>query len=736
MFRASSFALFTALALSGAAQASEVSTSFEFTDLSGSFTLGTSPKSVTFDNGEAKTVGVPALYHTGTHAWFIPVGNTGEILFETPVFDVDLWTRDETVSNNGVLKVIDTNGTEILSLDLTTTYQNVQITLTGPVAPIDKITVQNNGASGHSIVDDFTSCAVEPGPIADPIPAPIATGGETIRLIQVADGLIAPNWGTSNAVSIASLPSPGTRLFVTDQAGVLYSINPNSGEKVVFLDITSQLVSLGIAGPGTFDERGLLGVAFHPDYETNGLLYTYTSEPDNGSPDFTTLSGGQVANHHTVITEWNVQSPTALPDAGDPTTVVDLASERELMRIDQPQFNHDGGALDFGPDDLLYIALGDGGSADDQGDGHVVGGNGQDAGNILGTLLRIDPLGNNSANGNYGIPAGNPFVADGTKLDEIYAYGLRNPFRFSFDIGTTGNPGTNDLYLADVGQNDIEEIHVVAPGDNLGWPCREGAFFFDMDGANPGFVTGVPPHTVPDGLVDPIAQYDHDEGTAIIGGFVYRGSAIPSLSGRYIFGEWAQTFSQDGRLFYLDGSNTVLEFGLAGQSSVGLFVQGFGQGPDGEVYLLANTTGVPFPDGGNQPTGGIWRIAPDTGIIDFGRGKTGSNDMVPRMSGSGPLTAGSANSLTIANGPSFQLIFFIYGATAINAPFKGGTLVPSPDAIVAGGFTGFLGDFSTPFTVPVGTPPGTTLYLQGVIKDGADPFGVAITNALLLVTNP
>ena len=267
--------------------------------------------------------------------------------------------------------------------------------------------------------------------LADPIPGSIAQGSIPVTLQTVATGLTAPNWGTF-------APGDSERLFVTDQDGILWAIDLVTGNKTAFLDLSSQLVTLGIFGSGSFDERGLLGVAFHPNYATNGLLYTYTSEPVSGPADFSTMPPSTTANHHSVITEWQVPNPI------NPASVVNPSSERELLRIDEPQFNHNAGALNFGPDGRLYISLGDGGGADDLDGqdffgGPMIGhgsGNGQDTSNVLGTILRINPSGSNSANGQYGIPNDNPFVGQAGFLDEIYAYGLRNPFRFSFDSAT------------------------------------------------------------------------------------------------------------------------------------------------------------------------------------------------------------------------------------------------------------------------------------------------------------
>jgi glucose/arabinose dehydrogenase len=422
-------------------------------------------------------------------------------------------------------------------------------------------------------------------PLDDPIPGPIREGGVQVRLEPVATGLTAPNWGVS-------APGDADRLFVVDQDGIVWAVDLSSGAKSVFLDVSSRLVPLGVGGPNTFDERGLLGLAFDPDYTNNGLLYTYTSEPVAGPADFSTMPTGTPANHQSAIAEWRVPNPR------NASSVVDPSTRRELLRIDEPQFNHNAGALNFGPDGFLYISLGDGGAADDQGVGHSPQGNGQDPSNVLGSILRIDPTGTNSTNGNYGVPQDNPFVGQAGFVPEIWAYGFRNPFRFSFDSRN------GKLWAGDVGQNDIEEVDVVTKGGNFGWRVKEGSFLFDPNGAEPGFVTARSPGK-PKGLIDPVAEYDHDEGIAVVGGFVYRGDAIPQLRGRYVFGDFARSFAEFGRLFFLDPAERIREFRLVGQDSLGLKLDGFGQDADGELYVLGNTTGTPFGE-----TGVVLRIAP------------------------------------------------------------------------------------------------------------------------------
>ncbi len=406
-------------------------------------------------------------------------------------------------------------------------------------------------------------------PLANPIPGHIPAG-ESISLQTVATGMSSPIG--------AVWPDDGTnRMFVYDQVGQIWIVDNGTRLATPFLDVAGRMVAVGqIPGFGGYDERGLIGLAFHPDFAHHPQIYTYTSEPVAGVADFTVpVTTGYAMNCQSVIAEWTVNAANA--------NLIDPASRHELLRFDKPYFNHNGGTLRFGPDGDLYIATGDGGNADDQGEGHGTG-NGQNLNSILGKLLRInvDGVGNASANGKYNIPTDNPFVAGGG-LAEIFAYGLRNPYAYSFDSDT------GDLYLGDVGQNNIEEVDKVVKGGNYGWNVKEGSFFFNPNGALDGFATDQPVvDPVPPNLIDPIANYDHDEGIAVIAGHVYHGADIPALAGRFIFGDLGKTFAQpSGRLFYLDASNVIRELQIPAPG-MNLFVKGFGQDPQGNIYVCGS----------------------------------------------------------------------------------------------------------------------------------------------------
>jgi glucose/arabinose dehydrogenase len=290
------------------------------------------------------------------------------------------------------------------------------------------------------------------------------------------------------------------------------------------------------------------------------------------------------------------------------------------MRINNPQFNHTGGALAFGPDGMLYIALGDGGGEDDQ-DGqigldgkptsrHGPNGTGQNFTTPLGSILRVDPTQRaviRNAQRGYSLPTPpNPaFDRHPEALPELFAKGLRNPFRISFDAGSGG---TGQLFVADVGQNDVEEVDIVEGGKNYGWRLKEGTFLFDPAGfavvgsRTDGQATTNSPGT-PAGPIDPIAEHDHQEGRAVIGGFVYRGNRIPQLRGSYVFGNAALAAGMpQGRLFHLMANNEIRDLM---PPHLDMTVFGFGQDADGELYVVGNKTGVAC-----DVTGELRRIVP------------------------------------------------------------------------------------------------------------------------------
>ncbi len=416
-------------------------------------------------------------------------------------------------------------------------------------------------------------------------PAAIPTGNLTITLEEVASGLTSP-------LTLTHAGDGSGRLFVVDQIGQIRVIENGQLLPTPFLDIGSKLPTLGTF----FDERGLLGLAFHPDYENNGRFFVRYSSPRAGDPNEPCNQPGFVVGCHTaVLAEYSV--------SGD-RNVADPNSEIILFQIDEPQFNHNAGHVVFGPDGFLYFSLGDGGGANDgladDPISHGPGGNGQNIETALGSVLRIDVDGGSP----FAIPPDNPFVGIAGN-DEIYAYGFRNPYRFSFDRG-----GTNELFLGDVGQNIFEELDVVVNGGNYGWVIREGAHCFDP--LNPG---EVPPDTCPTaGLIDPIAEYDHSDGLSIIGGYVYRGTSFPALLGKYIFGDFSQNFGPTGRLFYIDmdgDRSQIFEFKLgANNDPLGLFVFGFGEGEGGELYALTSSNLGPVGNGGQ-----VHRIVGDKGEI-------------------------------------------------------------------------------------------------------------------------
>ena len=403
----------------------------------------------------------------------------------------------------------------------------------------------------------------------------------SVDLQPVASGLVSP-------MMLTHAGDGSGRLFVVDQVGLLRVID--AGGQLLptpFLDLTAETVTLN----SVYDERGFFGVAFHPDYANNGRLFVRYSAPRAGDPlESCNDPGGFVVGCHTeVLAEYSVS-------AGDPNQA-DPSSGVILFTVDEPEFNHNAGGIAFGPDGYLYFPLGDGGGAND---GlhlpelpHGATGNGQNIDTPLGAMLRIDVDSAPQAPLAYAIPPDNPFVGV-TGLDEIFAYGLRNPYRFSFDDGPGGD-GT--LYLGDVGQDLYEEVDIIVSGGNYGWVIKEGTHCFDP--LNPG----TPPASCADaGMIDPIDEYSHvDGGLSVIGGFVYRGSMVPELSGKYVYGDFsAEFFAPLGRLYYFDtvGPEAFQRKEFLLSPAFGKFLKGFGEDESGELYVLASDTLGPTGTGG------------------------------------------------------------------------------------------------------------------------------------------
>jgi glucose/arabinose dehydrogenase len=464
-----------------------------------------------------------------------------------------------------------------------------------------------------------------------------------IGLELVAQNLVAPMMVTS--------PDDGTgRLFVVDQVGIVQIVDADGNAlPEPFLDLRSNLVKLS----PRYDERGLLSIAFHPDYRNNGRVYVFYSAP----PRPEAPKGWSCTNH---ISEFRV-------DPDNPNRV-DMSSEKILMYIDKPYENHNGGQFAFGPTDgYLYISLGDGGRANDVGNGHTPGiGNSQDLTKIYGKILRIDvdsttagsvpaqegPTGDvnvnhpenppeptwiTSSGSLYGIPPDNPFAKTQPKIldsyayktvpPEIYAYGLRNPAYMAFDSG-----GNNALFVGEAGQNLFESVTVILKGGNHGWNIHEGTHCFDPDKPlqPPGScnVTGL----LGEPLIGPIFEGGHDLGLVVVGGYLYRGPSVPELQGRCIFGYWGDSRIKGNGILLVatppegwaesERPKTATDLTPEGNTMwraqklkvsgrddefLGMFVRGFGEDTNRDMYVMTNDTGGPDA---SASTGKAWKIVP------------------------------------------------------------------------------------------------------------------------------
>ena len=369
------------------------------------------------------------------------------------------------------------------------------------------------------------SASFNPPPPGEPPPAePPPIGVEPVFTQLVFEQPLA----------MMQAPSDSTRWFVVEKAGMVWEFanDPDTAlaDASVFADISARVDS-------SPTEAGLLGMAFHPDFETNGEVFL----------SYTRQSGGL----ESVVSRFLVD-----PSSG----VLDESSEDILLTVPQFAGNHNGGNLAFGPDGFLYAGFGDGGGSGDTQQ------NGQDTTNVLATIVRVDVDGGTP----YAIPADNPFAGNTECLQgvgtldcpEIFAWGFRNPWRFSFDRQT------GDLWVGDVGENSWEEVNRVEISENYGWRQREGAHCFN------------PPSTCSTDNVDPITEYGHDVGNSITGGYVYRGSVIPDLQGFYLFGDFVS-----GRIWTIAADS---EQGADADELVdtGLQIASFAESNEGELYLL------------------------------------------------------------------------------------------------------------------------------------------------------
>jgi len=400
----------------------------------------------------------------------------------------------------------------------------VLVVLAGLLAGCTSTPTATASSAASQVPTQPASQASTPGPTTTVGPAPTPTPGVLdLARLQVSLERFASIDGA--AIALAADAADG-RLLVADQGGRVWSVGlDGTVDHSPVIDLRKGLTSGG--------ERGLLGLALHPSFPADRRAFV----------DFTDTNGDTVVG-------------SLVLDPGSPGAL-GVADLRQVLHVDQPFSNHNGGALQFGPDGRLHVALGDGGSGGDP------QGNGQNPNVLLGKILRLDVDASSSTP--YASPPDNPFAAGGGR-PEIWLLGLRNPWRFSFDRLT------GDLWIGDVGQNAWEEVDVVRTGSrggwNLGWNVMEGAHCYAAASCDTA------------GLVPPVAEYGHDLGCAIVGGYVYRGPSYPFLVGAYLFSDTCS-----GRIFAIDsgtdGPATPVEVGNAGGG-----VSSFGEGPDGELYLL------------------------------------------------------------------------------------------------------------------------------------------------------
>ncbi len=513
------------------------------------------------------------------------------------------------------------------------------------------------GAAGFAVVSVAVVGIAAPGAVAQ----------TALTTARIASGLDRPLW--------IGCPPGDSRLYALEQEQAdIHLIDVAAGLPVEapFLDLSAKVI-------GDQLERGLLGLAFDPDYPVNGFFYVYyTRQPDSA----------------TVVERYHALDPAH----ADPSSGVVVFGP-----MAQPQTNHNGGNIRFGPDGLLYVGTGDGGNYNDTGFGHVAGGNAQSGGQILGKILRIAKDGS--------IPADNPFLAPGDGfLDAIWAYGVRNPWRWSFDRVT------GDFWLGDVGQDLVEEIDILPAagpaGRNLGWRCMEGSSCTGLDGCTCADAA----------LALPIHEYAHGSaGCCVIGGFVYRGPSVPDLQGSYFFADYCSS-----RVWSLawDGSKVTSLLERTEELAPGLGldianITSFGEDDQGELLVV---------DGGGE----IYRIVKDP-FTDLHSALPGA-DGRPRLKAEGGLLPGSQNRLLLSKAAPLALSLLFVSIGEGNAAFKGGVLKSVPVSLALSATTTASGTAEIAFAVPPGVAAGIALVMQFAIQDAVAVQGVALSNALKAVT--
>src|SRR5690606_4493792 len=486
---------------------------------------------------------------------------------------------------------------------------------------------------------------------------PVAVSAQ-LKLTTYATGFSSPLFATTP-------PGDRDRLFVVERGGTIRVIVDGTVQPRPFLDLGSRVLAGG--------ERGLLGLAFHPRYASNGYFFVcYTRSPDGAS----------------MVERYRVSSGN--PNVADPNV-----DRRILGPVAQPFSNHNGGGLAFGPDGYLYVSLGDGGSAGDPSC------NAQRGDTLLGKVLRLDV----DTPGTI-VPATNPFVNDPNVRDEIWALGLRNPWRFSFDRLT------GDLYIGDVGQNAIEEIDFQPAnsrgGENYGWKIMEGTRCFSTASCP----AGVPACNSPV-LNLPIHEYTHSGGAcSVTAGYVYRGCGVPSLRGTYFFGDYCAGTIWSFR--YVNGQ--ISEFRQRTDLGRVNQLSSFAEDADGELYVISLS-------------GTVYRIeSTETTANDLGFGTVGSNGRVPRFEVCGLLSPGESAVFRLDRAPPMQAAGLL--VSRMNSPTNlppFGTVVPYPPEFGVPFVTDAAG--TVEFSLPGGTG-AVVAYAQFAIFDPQLPAGVVLSNAL------